>query len=110
MLATYKNVISSLGSVGPFANVAESEQQHVTALATLFSHYGTSLPAASSGQVSPSTRTAACSLGVSLEQHAVSMYGTLLPKVSAYPEVTKVFQNIRTTSEENHLPAFEHCA
>ncbi len=108
-LATYQNVISTLGSVKPFANVVSSEQQHVATLTNLMAEYGVSLPQASAGQSSPSTLSLACDLGVSTEQHVIAMYDAAMEKVTDYADVSHAFATMRSTSAENHLPAFQHC-
>lgn len=109
-LATYRNVITALGSVGPFPNVVSSEEQHVSTTSGLFSRYGIAVPAAAAGQASPSTLSAACSLGVTVEQQIITMYSAQMPKVSAYPDVTNAFQTFQVAARDNHLPAFQHCA
>jgi len=109
-LATYRNVVSALGSVGPFPNVVSAEEQHVSTITTLLNRYGVAVPAAASGQASPATLSAACNVGVSVEQQVIAFYGDQLPKVSAYPDVTTAFQNLQAVSRDNHLPAFQHCA
>lgn len=109
-LATYRNVIAALGSTAPFSNIEKAEQQHVSTLSALFARYGIAVPTAGTGQTSPSTRTAACQLGVTVEEQTISLYTTQLPNVSAYPDVTTAFQNLLTASQDDHLPAFQHCA
>jgi hypothetical protein len=110
MLATYRNVVSKLGSVGPFPNVVSAEEQHVSTVSGLLNRYGVAVPAAGSGHASPATLSAACSLGVSLEQDVVSLYGGQLPEVSSYPDVTTALQNLQAAARDSHLPAFQHCA
>lgn len=109
-LATYRNVVSTLGDVGPFSNNVSAEQQHVSALTTISSRYAISPPAAGAGQPSPSTLTAACQLGVTIEQNIISTYNDELPNVSAYPDVTAEFQNLLSAARDNQLTAFQRCA
>lgn len=111
-LATYQAVIARLGSVAPFVNVASSEQQHLSAVQTVASHYGLTVPTAgfSAPATVPSTLTAACQLGVTTEHHVISTYDTLIPQVSAYPDVAQVFNTLQHAAEDSHLPAFEHCS
>ena len=109
-LATYRNVVARLGSVGPFPQVASAEEQHVSAVTTLLNSHGITVPAAATGQPSPATLTAACSLGVTIEQNVIAFYNSQLPQVAAYPDVTTVFRNLLAASRDNHLPAFQHCA
>ncbi len=88
----------------------EAEQQHVSTLTGLFGRYGMTLPAMGTGQTSPSTRTTACQLGVAVEQQVIVLYNMQLPNVSAYPDVTAAFKNLEAASQDDHLPAFQHCA
>jgi hypothetical protein len=110
VLATYRNVLSKLGSVGPFPNIVAAEGQHVSTISTLLDHYAMTASAPSSGQASPPTLSAACSLGVTLEQQVIALYTDQIPKVSAYTDVTAAFQNLQAAARDNHLPAFQHCA
>lgn len=110
-LATYQNVVATLGSVRPFANVILGEQQHVATLEAFFAEYRLSLPTGTvTGATSPATTTQACALGVTVERSLVALYDEQLPKVASYADVQRAFQNFRTVSAENHLPAFERCA
>jgi len=110
-LASYQNVVAQLGAVRPFTNVIQGEQQHVATVKAFFAEYGLSLPtAAVPGATAPVTRTQACALGVSIEHSLVSLYDEQLPKVASYADVHRAFENFRTVSLENHLPAFEQCA
>lgn len=109
-LATYHNVVSALGQVGPFPNVIPSEQQHVSTITDMFSRYGITPPAAGVAQTSPATLTAACRLGVTTEQNVISMYTQQMANVTSYPDVTAAFSNLLTASRDNHLAAFQRCA
>lgn len=110
-LATYQAVVAQLGAIAPFTNVASSEQQHLTAVQTVASHYGLTV---SSGPFSaspvPSTKTAACQLGVTIEQGVVATYDQLMGQVAAYADVTSVFTTLQQAAQDDHLPAFERCA
>ena len=44
-LNTYQAAISQFGNVTPFSQIVRSEQQHVKALARLFTRYGLEVPA-----------------------------------------------------------------
>ena len=108
--ATYSNVITALGSVGPFLNMVSAETQHVSTVTTLALNHQVSLPGAPvPGQASPTTLAAACQLGASLEQATVSMYGTLLPEVAPWADVTQAFQNLQSAATQ-HLTAFQRCS
>lgn len=109
--ATYANVIARLGKITPFTNVLTSEQQHITTLQKLASIYAVSLPQGPfAGDPSPATRTDACRLGVTVEQSMIALYDQLLPAVSAYPDISRAFQNLRAGELNSHLPAFQHCS
>jgi hypothetical protein len=109
--ATYANVVDALGPVKPFTNIVDSERSHVAALVQVAEARGVDVSGAtSSGEVSPSTKTAACRLGVDAEIADVALYDELLPQVSGYPDVVRVFTNLRAASQDSHLPAFQRCA
>jgi hypothetical protein len=109
--ATYANVLDALGDVKPFTNIVDSERNHVAALERVAQAHGVDVSdATSSGEVSPSTKTAACRLGVDAEIADVALYDELLPQVSGYPDVVRVFTNLRAASQDSHLPAFQRCA
>lgn len=110
-LATYQGVITALGPITPFTNVVTSEQQHVNAVNQIATAHGVTLPtAAVTPAPAPSTKTAACQLGVTTEENVISRYQVLIPQVSAYPDVAKVFTTLQTAAKDSHLPAFQHCA
>lgn len=110
-LATYQAVVARLGAIAPFTNVAGSEEQHLAAVQSIASHYGLTVPTSGfRAPAVPSTRTAACQLGVTTERHVISSYDGLIGDVSAYPDVVQVFTTLQHAAEDSHLPAFEHCA
>ncbi len=112
-LATYEAVQKSFGAVRPFAMISRSEEQHVAALKALFDKYGLTVPENTAmNQVTvPTTLTEACQTGVAIEKADAALYrDTLLPVVKDYPDMTTVFTNLLTASEQRHLPAFERCA
>ena len=109
--ATYRNVIAALGAIKPFTNIADSESQHVASLVQLADKHQVDVSTIDpAGEVSPSTKTAACQLGVAAEQADIALYDELLPQVTAWPDVTQVLQNLRAASQDSHLPAFQKCA
>ena len=110
-LATYRNVMTALGSVAPFVNIARSESQHVAVLEALMAAHGVPAPtSAPTGAAAPATRAAACQLGVATETALIATYDRVLPIVGAYPDITRVVENLRDASVSNHLPAFLRCA
>ncbi len=108
--ATYSNVLATLGSVTPFSTIDPTETQHVAVLQALAANHQIALPTGPfPGQPSPTTLIAACQLGAGLEQQTVTMYGTLLPQVSAYSDATQVFLNLQNAASQ-HLAAFQRCS
>ena len=110
-LATYKAIISALGEDIPFTNVAAAEQLHAGSIEMVARARGVALPTGPfTAAATPSTKTAACQLGVTVERQNIAMYDTLIPEVQAYPDVAKVFTTLQSASRDSHLPAFEKCS
>ncbi|MBP6929599.1 MAG: DUF2202 domain-containing protein [Candidatus Moranbacteria bacterium] len=110
--ASYQAVIARLGSVRPFSMIIRAEEQHISSLKALLDKYGVSIPENKylSTVTAPATIQVACQVGVDAEIANVALYrDTLLPTVTAYPDITQVFTNLMTASEERHLPAFDRC-
>jgi hypothetical protein len=107
---TYGAVISQFGVVLPFSNVVSSEQQHVAALANLFTKYGLAVPANPGLEPVPAWTTlkAACQTGVDVEIADAALYDGLLP-VTKKADLIRVFTNLQSASLDSHLPAFEAC-
>ena len=110
-LATYQNVVAKLGSYPPFTNVASSEAQHVATLTALMTAHGVTVPPATSTvAASPTTRVAACQLGVTIETGLVAVYTKDVPLVKVYPDVTLAFNHLLDAEQYGHLPAFLRCS
>jgi hypothetical protein len=110
-LNTYKAVVSQLGSIRPFSNIVRAEQQHVNALAQLFTNYGLTAPV-NPGLVEAPTfanPTAACQTGVDAEIADAELYDVLLPAVKNHADIVQVFTNLQAASLNSHLPAFDAC-
>ena len=108
--STYSKVLATYPGRNPFANILLAERQHITALETAAANHGVDVSSATgTAKATPATFTAACQLGVQLEQEDIALYNTLLPKVAAYPDLTKVFESLQSASRE-HLAAFQKCA
>ncbi len=111
-LATYQATTEKLGMVRPFSMISRAEEQHISMLKSLFDKYGVVIPENKylSTVTAPATIQAACQVGVDAEIANAALYrDTLLPTVTAYPDMTQVFTNLMTASEERHLPAFDRC-
>ncbi|WP_449418187.1 ferritin-like domain-containing protein [Phormidium nigroviride] len=109
--ATYRLILDKFGSVRPFANIVESEGQHIRALLLLFQKYGIPIPENDWQQqvVVPDSIQAACEAGVQAEIKNAEMYQRLLTSIADYPDVKQVFLNLQRASQSNHLPAFQRC-
>ena len=109
-LNTYQAVVSQFGSVTPFSRIVRAEQQHVNALARLFTKYGLAVPANPGLVPAPTfpSLTAACQTGVDAEKADAALYDTLKPSVDN-ADVLRVFANLQAASLNSHLPAFDAC-
>ncbi len=110
-LATYENVVAKFGDENPFRNVIVSERQHVAEVGKVAADHAITLTTASvSGDAAPPTFAEACSAGVTIERQMIAMYDQLLPRVAAYADITMTFTNLRQSSQNNHLVAFQRCS
>ncbi len=109
-LNTYQAAIAQFGNVYPFSRIARAEQQHVNALARLFTRYGLAVPANPGLTSTPTWNAvaAACQTGVDAEIKDAALYDRLKPQVDN-ADILQVFANLQAASLNNHLPAFEAC-
>ena len=109
-LNTYQAAISQFGSITPFSQIARSEQQHVNALARLFTRYGLEVPANPGLTAAPTWESVAdaCQTGVDAEIADAALYDELKPSVDN-ADILHVFSNLQAASLQSHLPAFEAC-
>jgi hypothetical protein len=108
--AEYTAILAKFGStVKPYANIVNSEKQHIAALQQQCVKFGVPVPADTHlGNVTaPATLLEAAQTGVYAENLNVTMYNTLLSKVQKYPSLVQVFTNLRDASLNRHLAAFE---
>jgi len=111
-LNTYQAVIAEFGSITPFSRIAGSEQQHVNALARLFTRYGLDVPAKPGLASTPvwDSVADACQTGVDAEIADAALYDELKPSVdNADTRNVQVFANLQAASLNSHLPAFAAC-
>lgn len=108
---TYQGVLDDFNNVRPFANIVKAEEQHVSSMAGLFERRSLTVPQSdwSLGNVPrfASVREA-CAAAVGAEQANIAMYDSFLT-MGLPTDVRQVFQNLRSASLTNHLPAFESC-
>lgn len=106
--ATYAAVIERHGAVRPFVNIIAAEDRHARALERLLTKDGHAIPADRwAGKVTaPDRLEQAYALGVQAEIENRDMYDRL-ERMTREPDVLRVFGNLRTASQQNHLPAFQ---
>ena len=111
--AMYTAVIEKFGAVEPYVSIREAEARHIEALKRLLEKYGVDYPAENPylGNVpAPESLEAAARAWAEGEIKNVAMYDRLLPLVQDYPDIVRVFENLRRASLEVHLPCFEAAA
>jgi hypothetical protein len=109
-LNTYQAALAQFDSLTPFSQIVRAEQQHVNALARLFTKYDLAVPI-NPGLVPVPTfasPTAACQASVDAEIADAALYDTLKASVDN-ADVLQVFANLQATSLNSHLPAFDAC-
>lgn len=109
--ATYRRVIEAFGPVRPFVNILASEERHVAALRRQFDRLGWEAPPDrwAATVTAPTSLDEACRAGVAAEIANAALYGRILVMTDD-PEVLRVFDNLRSASQERHLVAFQRCA
>jgi hypothetical protein len=106
--AEYRFIINTYGSIRPFSNIIQAEEQHITMLVPLFTTYGFAVPEDTSAEhiVVPKDLKEALETCVQGEIDNIGMYETFLN--SSLPEdVRDVFERLKNASG-NHLQAFRN--
>jgi len=114
--ATYEALIDQYGTNTPFSKIIKAEERHSDALIKLLVKYDVEVPTNPylDGTMPldplPSSLVAAYEAGIEGELANIALYqDDLLPAVEAYPDITKVFTNLMSASQDKHLPTFENC-
>jgi len=110
--STYEAAIKKLGNVRPFSMIIRAEEQHISALKSIYDKYGLTIPENTLAKkvTAPDTLQQACQTGVDAEIANATLYrDKLLPAVTDYEDITQVFENLMNASQQKHLPAFERC-
>jgi len=110
--STYQAAIKKFGNVRPFSMIIRAEEQHISALKSIYDKYGLTVPENTVSKTVnlPDTLQQTCQIGVEAEISNAALYlDKLLPNVIDYPDITQVFENLMNASEQKHLPAFEKC-
>lgn len=109
---TYQKVLDDFGSsTRPFSNILNAEVKHANAIADLLITYQRSVPANPYNLAQMpvySSVQAACQAGAEAEIENIELYDRLLAQ-NLPTDVRKVFENNRSASLNNHLPAFNAC-
>lgn len=115
--ASYEAIIAAHGEVPPFANIVKAERRHAAAIATMMKAYGIAVPknAWKTGEKAlealPADIPTACAAGVEAEEANVRLYDqALIPAVADFPGLVDLFQRLRDSSRDRHLPAFRRGA
>ncbi|WP_457637672.1 ferritin-like domain-containing protein [Oceanithermus sp.] len=111
--AVYDAVIQEYGQIEPYLSIRQAEANHIAALQRQLDLYGIDYPKTNPylGKIeAPGDLEAFAQAGVDAEIANVEMYDQLLAKVADYPNITRVFQNLRSASLNQHLPAFKAAA
>lgn len=105
---TYLYAADEFGN--PFARIRDAELRHVEAVEHLYIKRGVEAPPVLEPEGVPTfeTRLEACQAGVAAELAVVALYDELAPLVPA--DVARVFLQLQSVSEANHLEAFLACS
>ena len=106
--AEYRFIINKYGSIRPFSNIIQAEEQHINMLVPLFTKYGFAVPEDNAAEhiVVPKNLKEALETCVQGEINNIGMYETFLN--SSLPEdVRDVFERLKNASG-NHLQAFRN--
>lgn len=110
--AQYSAIIDKFGEVQPYVTIRMAESRHIAALERQFEKYGIKVPANKfeGAAKAPKSLTDAATEAIASEEKNVALNDDALKKVEQYPDLTRVFSNLRTASKEAHLPAFKTAA
>jgi hypothetical protein len=110
--AQYRAVVDEFGPVEPYAIIQAAEEQHVDALTRQLERLGVTVPPNPyTGRISaPTDLEAAATAWAAWETDNIALYDRLLEEVRGDEPLTRVFTNLRSASQEIHLPTFEAAA
>lgn len=109
--SVYDQVIADFGVARPFTSIQRAEENHISALVSLFDRYGLDVPENEWLGSVPAfdDLAAACEAGVEAEIENAALYDQLFSMVDN-PDIIRVFTALQQASQDKHLPAFEQCA
>lgn len=110
--AQYQAVVDEFGPVEPYVSIQAAEEQHVDALTRQLERLGVTVPPNPyTGRISaPTDLEAAATAWAAWETENIALYDRLLEEVRGDEPLTRVFTNLRSASQEIHLPTFEAAA
>ncbi|WP_298585203.1 hypothetical protein [uncultured Kocuria sp.] len=110
--AQYQAVIAEFGPVEPYVSIQAAEERHIDALTRQLERRGVTVPPNPyAGTIpAPADLEAAATAWAAWEVDNVALYDRLLDEVGGDQALTRVFSNLRSASQESHLPAFEAAA
>ena len=106
--AEYRFIINEYGTIRPFSNIIQAEEQHINMLVPLFTTYGFAVPEDNAAEhiVVPKNLKEALETCVQGEIDNIGMYETFLNR-SLPDDVRDVFERLKKASG-NHLRAFRN--
>jgi hypothetical protein len=106
--AEYRFIINTYGSIRPFSNIIQAEEQHINMLVPLFTTYGFAVPEDNAAEhiVVPKDLKEALETCVQGEIDNIGMYETF-SNASLPEDVRDVFERLKNASG-NHLQAFRN--
>lgn len=109
--ASYQAVIDKFGQVEPYVTILSAEQRHISALTRQLSALGVDVPANPylGKLTAPADLKSAAKAWAEGEILNVALYDRLLADTQS-SNLTRVFTNLRRSSQESHLPMFELAA
>jgi hypothetical protein len=109
-LAVYQSAVETFGSIEPFAELAGSNQHHIAALSNQLEKNSLDIPENPwIGEV-PAFESveAACQAGAQIEIDNAALYQQLIG-ITDDASLTRIFSNILSAAQNNHLPELEAC-
>jgi hypothetical protein len=108
--ALYQSILDTFGDVEPFNRIVGSEAQHAAALIRMAEKYGLPVPEFPGTEETSGFETLAeaCQAGVEAELADAALYDELVP-FTTHDDILRVYENLKSASLNNHLPAFQAC-
>lgn len=110
--AAYLSVLEKYGSVEPYRTILAQEEMHIQALSRQLNRLGVEVPENPwLGKIpAPANLQTAAQAWADGEVANVAMYDALMDQAADDARLTKVFTNLRRSSQESHLPLFTQAA